>query len=170
MFVVKRWGCTLFCNACGAQLQPQFKVCPNCARPLAAVAVSAQPSRLERHLRIVGILWVVVGVLFLLPAVALMMIGSVIHIAIPGTEELGRLVGPLVLFVLGGTMFVLGAGGILVGRGLLKRESWARGIALVLAVLALFHPPFGTALGIYTLWVLLSANAGSEYARLARTT
>lgn len=108
-----------------------------------------------------------VGVLFLLPSILFMMIGSVIHIALPGTEELGRLLGPLVLFVLGGTLFVLAAGGILVGRGLLKHEGWARGVALVLSVLALFHPPFGTALGIYTLWVLLSGNAGMEYARLA---
>jgi hypothetical protein len=123
---------------------------------------------LERHLRIVGILWIIVGALFLLPAVSLMLIGSVIHIAIPGSEEIGRLVGPLVLFIFGGTLFVLAAGGILVGRGLLKRESWARTVALVLAILAIFHPPFGTALGIYTLWVLLSGNAGSEYARLAR--
>jgi hypothetical protein len=34
-------------------------------------------------------------------------------------------------------------------------------------VLALFHPPFGTALGIYTLWVLLSDENGSEYNYLA---
>lgn len=158
----------MFCNSCGTEIQPQFNACPNCGRLLTAPAISLQPSRLERHLRIVGILWIIVGALFLLPAVSLMLIGSVIHIAIPGSEEIGRLVGPLVLFIFGGTLFVLAAGGILVGRGLLKRESWARTVALVLAILAIFHPPFGTALGIYTLWVLLSGNAGSEYARLAR--
>jgi hypothetical protein len=36
----------------------------------------------------------------------------------------------------------------------------------VLAILALFHPPFGTALGIYTLWVLLSDEGGAEYRRM----
>ena len=157
----------MFCNTCGTELRPQFNVCPNCGRSVTAITASSQRSRLERHLRIAGILWIVVGVLFLLPSIVFMMIGSVIHIALPGTEELGRLLGPLVLFVLGGTLFVLAAGGILVGRGLLKHEGWARGVALVLSVLALFHPPFGTALGIYTLWVLLSGNAGMEYARLA---
>jgi hypothetical protein len=160
----------MFCNACGTEIQPQFNACPNCGRLVTAPALSSQPSRLERHLRIVGILWIIAGALFLIPAITLMMIGSVIHIAVPGTEVLGRLVGPLILFILGGTLFVLAAGGILVGRGLLKLESWARTVALVLAILALFHPPFGTALGIYTLWVLLSNNAGSEYARLARAT
>jgi len=160
----------MFCNACGTEIQPQFNACPNCGRLIVAPAAPPQRSRLERHLRIVGILWIIVGALFLVPATTLMLIGSVIHITVPGTEEIGRLVGPLILFISGGTLFVLAAGGILVGRGLLKRESWARTVALVLAILALFHPPFGTALGIYTLWVLLSDNASSEYARLARAT
>lgn len=34
---------------------------------------------------------------------------------------------------------------------------------LVLAFLALFHVPFGTALGIYSLWVLLPSESEREY-------
>jgi hypothetical protein len=49
----------------------------------------------------------------------------------------------------------------------MKHQPWARIAAIVLGVLALFHPPFGTALGIYTLWVLLSGDAGTEYDRMA---
>jgi hypothetical protein len=33
--------------------------------------------------------------------------------------------------------------------------------------LSILSLPFGTALGIYTIWVLLSAGAGQEYERLA---
>jgi hypothetical protein len=36
-------------------------------------------------------------------------------------------------------------------------------LTLVLAFLALFNIPFGTALGIYTLWVLLPAGSDVEY-------
>jgi len=40
-------------------------------------------------------------------------------------------------------------------------------VLIVIGILAIFHPPFGTALGIYTLWVLLPADAAAEYDRLS---
>ena len=157
----------MFCNACGSQIQPQFNVCPNCGRPIVALAAT-WPSRLERHLRTLGILWIVAGALFAIPGLVLMTIGSVVRLGIPASENLARFIGPLVLSFLGGSLFVVAVGGILVGWGLLKHESWARGVAIVLGILSLFHPPFGTALGIYTLWVLLSDHSGAQYDRLTR--
>jgi hypothetical protein len=64
-------------------------------------------------------------------------------------------------------IFVLGKGlaGVLAGYGLLNREAWGRVLALVLGFLALIHVPIGTALGVYTLWVLLPANSEAEYAK-----
>jgi 4-amino-4-deoxy-L-arabinose transferase-like glycosyltransferase len=50
---------------------------------------------------------------------------------------------------------------------LIEHERWARVAGIALGILALVHPPFGTLLGIYTLWVLLSHDAGA-YDRLAR--
>ena len=41
------------------------------------------------------------------------------------------------------------------GRGLRARRPWARNLALVLAAFNLLLLPLGTALGLYTLWVLL---------------
>ena len=52
--------------------------------------------------------------------------------------------------------------------GLFEREPWARFLGLVLGFLALVRFPFGTALGIYTLWVLLPESSGKEYDRLAQ--
>jgi len=46
------------------------------------------------------------------------------------------------------------------GWGLLQRAPWARLLALILAFLALFNVPFGTAIGVYTLWVLLPDESG----------
>ena len=40
-------------------------------------------------------------------------------------------------------------------RGLLTRKAWARNLALMLAAFNLLLLPLGTALGLYTLWVLL---------------
>ena len=41
-------------------------------------------------------------------------------------------------------------------------------LAIVMACLNMVHMPFGTALGIYTLWVLLPAASEQEYRSLAR--
>jgi phage shock protein PspC (stress-responsive transcriptional regulator) len=57
--------------------------------------------------------------------------------------------------------------GVAAGIGLLKRAAWARALALFLAFLSLFELPFGTALAIYTIWVLLSPNADQQYRALA---
>jgi len=159
----------MFCSACGAQIQPQFTVCPNCQRPVPSAVAISLPGRLDRHLRTLGILWVVAGALFVIPGLILMTISSIVRVAIPATETVGRLVAPLVLSIIGGSLFIVAAGGILVGWGLLKHEPWARIAAIVLGIVSLLHPPFGTALGIYTLWVLLSDQGGAEYERLART-
>jgi hypothetical protein len=125
------------------------------------------PGRLDRHLRILGILWVVAGAIFLIPGAVLMTLSGVVHLAIPAAESVGRFVAPLVLSIIGGSLFLVAAGGILVGWGLLKHQPWARVAAIVLGIVSLLHPPFGTALGIYTLWVLLSDQGGAEYDRLA---
>jgi hypothetical protein len=161
----------LFCNQCGTELQPDYKLCPKCGQsigPPVRPGATTSPGRLERHLRTLGILWIVAGALFLIPSVIALAVGSIAHIAIPGSEGMVRAMGPLVLYLIGGSLLLVGAGGICVGWGLMQRQPWARIVALILGILALFHPPFGTALGIYTLWVLLSNNAGTEYERMAK--
>jgi hypothetical protein len=122
-------------------------------------------SRLQHHLPMVGMLWIVVGVLLLLCALPILLVGNVAHFVINDNPFPGIL-GPVVLSALGGSLLLIAVGGILVGWGLRNHEPWARSVAVVLAILALFHPPFGTALGIYTLWVLLSDEGGAEYRRM----
>jgi len=50
---------------------------------------------------------------------------------------------------------------------LLQRENWARIFALVMGFIALLNVPLGTALGVYTLWVLLPSQSDDEYQALA---
>ena len=160
----------MFCNRCGTQLQSDFNVCPKCGNPLGNKTVAAVPpsrSRLERHLRTVGILWIVVGALWLIPSGALMIFSRVPRFMMHD-EMFTRAFMPPLLFSLGGLFLIVAAGGVLVGWGLMNHEGWARTTAIVLAVLAIFHPPFFTALGIYTLWVLLPADSATEYERLSK--
>jgi len=81
--------------------------------------------------------------------------------------------GPLRLFL---APFVTGIGtlisgfaiaGLIAGWGLMSRSPWARMLAIVLACISLIHFPFGTALGIYTLWVLVPGTADSDYRSLS---
>ena len=48
---------------------------------------------------------------------------------------------------------------IIAGVGLLNFRPWARVLALILCALNLLSLPFGTALGVYGFWVLMSGRA-----------
>ena len=50
---------------------------------------------------------------------------------------------------------VLAVPGIVGGVGLLKRWPWSRILVLILAAIHILNLPIGTALGIYTIWVLV---------------
>jgi hypothetical protein len=67
------------------------------------------------------------------------------------------------LTAVGAFLVVKAVLGIAAGWGLIQREPWARILAVVLGFIALVHIPLGTALGIYTIWVLLSPGADDEY-------
>jgi hypothetical protein len=49
------------------------------------------------------------------------------------------------------------------GFALVNRAPWARILAIVAAFLTILKPITGTALAIYTLWVLLPGPSGEEY-------
>lgn len=50
---------------------------------------------------------------------------------------------------------VLCVPGVIGGIGLFKRREWARILVLILSAIDLLNIPFGTALGIYSIWVLV---------------
>jgi len=72
--------------------------------------------------------------------------------------DTGQAAGPI-LAVIGicvGIFFVvLSLPSIIGGWGLMNFRPWARILVIILSVLHLFNFPFGTALGVYGLWVLL---------------
>ncbi|HEV7426485.1 MAG TPA: hypothetical protein VGQ46_08965 [Thermoanaerobaculia bacterium] len=58
---------------------------------------------------------------------------------------------------------VIALPGIVAGIGLLKMRPWARVVAIIVGVLHILSFPFGTALGAYTLWVLLNAETEAMF-------
>jgi len=117
------------------------------------------------HIKILGILNIVMGCLTasvgLIALVILSGIAGAIHwSAMAGGEDAAPIaVAPIVsLLGLGVAAFfvLLGLPSIIGGWGLLKLRPWARVFTLIVSGFHLLHVPFGTALGIYGLWVLLS--------------
>jgi hypothetical protein len=53
--------------------------------------------------------------------------------------------------------------GFLAGYGLLTIKPWARILAIIISVLRLIDIPFGTALGVYGLWVLFNKDTEAMF-------
>jgi hypothetical protein len=116
------------------------------------------------NIRTLGILWIVYSMIHLLPG---LIMGSMPNWFFQDSGGPFFLRG--ILRMVGGVLMVKGVAGIIAGWGLLERQSWARILAIILGFLSLIHFPFGTAIGIYTLWVLLPGTSEMEYRQMARS-
>lgn len=161
----------MFCNQCGSPVEPGHSVCPHCGVSMIwpRVAIAAR-MRVAEQLHLLAILWFVAGVLWLIPALVMAVLAAAITVplAINGAEKIAFVFAPGVFVVL--CVFFLASAVLrfVAGWGLLKVRPWSRTYALVMAFLELISPPLGTALGIYTLFVLLPDEAGDEFRRMSQ--
>jgi hypothetical protein len=158
----------MFCDGCGATVQPGQAFCNKCGKQIVGpVAVMQQrPGRVQGHVHLLGIFWLAISAFNTLGGVVLYVIANTLfahlhEMGAPPQTPTGFL-RPF-LSVIAILVLAKAAVGFIAGWGLLHRESWARVVALVLGFISLFHIPFGTAVGIYTLWVLLPAQSQEEY-------
>lgn len=161
----------MYCDQCGAQLQSGEPRCGRCGKTVLG-PIELRRSRVRDHIRLLGILWmaysamhVVAGVVVI--AIAQILFGRLIHIPNGPPPEVIVWLRPLISFF-GWLILAKAAAGFFAGWGLLQREEWARIVALVVGFVALLNIPIGTALGIYTLWVLLPGQSDDEYKALAQ--
>jgi hypothetical protein len=154
----------MFCDRCGANLQGPVSFCPHCGRQFGAAPPAPVGNRVARHIRNLAVLWLVFSALRLLPGLFL---NSFANWGFPWGDDVPYFVHGIMRTV-SGIFIASGVIGLIAGWGLYERRSWARILAIVLAFLSLLHPPFGTAIGAYTLWVLLPAASEAEYQRMAR--
>ena len=152
----------------GTEVREGQNFCPSCGRSFASAQAlpAGQHTRVASHLKTLGILWLAYSILHLIPTGAMLIFGTVGPPWWRHEAHVPPFVGPMIV-ALGGLGAVLALLGILAGWGLLERRSWARSVAIVLGCLALLSIPFGTALGIYTLWVLIPAASKQEYRGMA---
>ncbi len=164
----------MFCDRCGTAVQPDQRFCNQCGRQFSDALVMARssPNRVQEHVRLVGILWLALSAFNVVAGLALLIVATEL---IPHIQQSGQ-AGPefpgefltTLLGVIGIAVLVKAAAGFAAGYGLLQRETWARVLTIVLSFLALFNFPLGTALGIYSLWVLLPSESAREYEEAAR--
>ncbi len=157
----------MFCDSCGATLQPGQVYCPRCGKTIVG-SITTEGGRVARHAQLLGILWVAYSALELIGGLALMVLSHTVfsrHLwmepGMPPPPPVPPFVRPL-LTCLGIFLLAKAIAGLFAGIGILQRADWARVLAIVVGCIALFSLPFGTALGIYTLWVLLSPNAEAD--------
>lgn len=112
------------------------------------------------HVKVVAVLYIVLGALGVLGALMLMMVFGVAAGSVGASGDPDAAVAlPIIGFVgTGLVIFVLAISlpGVIVGFGLLKLKSWARIAGIVLSAIYLIYFPLGTALGIYGLVILLN--------------
>jgi len=85
-----------------------------------------------------------------------------------GVDNVALVLVPGIFMILCVIFLIFAALRFITGWGLLKLAPWGRIFALVMAFLDLLHVPLGTALGVYTLFVLLPDAAGDEYRQMSQ--
>jgi O-antigen ligase len=117
--------------------------------------VPAPQSRVAANLRPLAICWLILSIVRLIPGLFLVLGADVATSFLP--PDVPDFI-PVLLHGIG-IVFIAGAAiGLFAGWGLMERQPWARMLAIILGIFSLFDVPFGTALGVYTLWVLLPVS------------
>jgi zinc-ribbon domain len=163
----------MFCNGCGAPLSPGQQFCARCGKELLGPVESVQVhrGRVREHIRLLAILWLAYAALEVVGGLILEIVSNTIFMRGPridGPPWTGSFMHVLMAF-LGVFVLAKAALGFTTAWGLMQRAPWARILALILSFLAMFNVPFGTALGIYTLWVFLPMESEQQYEEQVRS-
>jgi hypothetical protein len=167
----------MFCSGCGQALTPGQGFCPQCGRPVAPPAppVPGYQFELEGYagkLRVLAILWFVYAGLSLLMGFAGLAFlraffmgdfGPWMHMHGPPPPVW---VFPALIHVAWIFISLRAVLAVIAGWGLLEHTHWGRIVAIVAAFLCLIRFPLGTALGIWTLVMLLGYRNSTLYQQL----
>ena len=113
---------------------------------------------MQKHIRIISIILIVLGGFYLLGAVFIIIIGlmatsnqaqAVDVSLLPTVLTGGTILFPLVL---------LGVVHILTARAFRAGKKWSRIALWILAIINLGNVPVGTGIGLYAMWVLLNTR------------
>ena len=123
---------------------------------------------MEKHINIVAALQIGLSIFNLLVALLIFTILKLVvgFVDEPNAEAILSIVADVLAVV----FIVVSVPGILAGIGLYKRKEWARILSLILSVIEIFSFPFGTAIGIYSIWALIQPETVSAFGKTSEAT
>lgn len=110
--------------------------------------------KMKKHVTLVAALQIGFSALGLIAALVLFFIFSFARGQV-GDDATARKVLGILEFILPFVIGIVSLIGLAGGIGLFTYKPWARLVVIVVAALGCLNIPFGTAKGIYALWVLL---------------
>lgn len=122
---------------------------------------------MEQHVKVLGILNIVYGGIGALGGIVILIVfggayGIVESLSYRQSEAAAALP---VIAIIGGAiaalLLLMSAPAIITGIGLVQMRPWSKIVGIVVSALHIFNVPFGTALGIYGLFVLCSQQTQS---------
>jgi hypothetical protein len=109
---------------------------------------------MDTHVRILGFVYIIFGAILIV--LGLFFFGIVGGSGLLSGDRQAIFITGVVGTALAAFFVILSIPSIIAGIGLLKHREWARILTIILGVLHLFGFPIGTAIGLYTLYVLLN--------------
>ena len=108
---------------------------------------------MQKHVTLLGALFIAYHVLGLIVGIIIMTVLSTIGCLTHDPHAVAILTA--VGVGIGTFLIVLSIPGLVAGIWLLRRRPWARMLTLIVGAFDLIDIPLGTALGVYSFWVLL---------------
>lgn len=180
----------MYCSGCGQVLQAAHTVCQRCGRPVVGPVppVPGLQFQLETYasrVKALGVVWMIYAGLSLLAGIAGVIFAQAIlagHFGPwanapwmhgpwangPWRHDVSPFpwMGPALMGFVWVALVVRAGLAIIAGWGLLQRAGWGRIVAIIAAILSLIKFPLGTALGIWTLVILLGYRNSTLYEQL----
>jgi hypothetical protein len=108
---------------------------------------------MQKHVTAVAALHIGFGILGIVVGLVILALLSGIGMLVHDHEA------QFILWIIGVSvasfLIIISVPGVIAGIGLLKFKNWARILTLVISAIDLLNIPFGTALGVYSIWVLV---------------
>ena len=116
---------------------------------------------MRTHIKVVALINILMGAVGVLAGLGVL-VGGTLGSLMSGSF-VGAIAGTVTSAMIGVIIACISAVSVVAGFGLLNGKQWARYVVILLSVLHLFHFPFRTIFGVYSLWVLLSAEGQREF-------
>lgn len=124
---------------------------------------------MQTHVKVLGVLFLICSGFLALLAVAVPLGLGLVGMFASQSGDPDGATGAAVLGLVGtGVAIFFGVLAIawgLCGYGVLKHKSWARIFAIILCAMSLIKFPFGTAFGIYGLWIMFNKEGEALFTK-----